>query len=69
MGIKLKKPLVIHPNMTLVDLLREFRSGKSHMAFITEQVKSLQSKFGLNHNNSITFNTRYSEAFDEGKKK
>ena len=68
LGIKLKKPLVIHPNMTLVDLLREFRSGKSHMAFITEQVKSLQSKFGLNHNNSITFNTRYSEAFDEGKK-
>ena len=28
----------------------------------------MQSKFGLNHNNSITFNTRYSEAFDEGKK-
>lgn len=67
LGIKLKKPLVIHPNTTFVDLLREFRSGKSHMAFITEQVKSLQSKFGLNHNNSIIFNTPYSEVFDEGK--
>ena len=30
LGIRLKTPLVIHPNMTLVDLLREFRSGKSH---------------------------------------
>ena len=25
--------------MKLVDLLREFRKGKSHMAFITEQVE------------------------------
>ena len=36
----MKPPLVIHPNMTLIDLLREFRQGKSHMAFITEQRRS-----------------------------
>ena len=68
LGIKLKPPLVIPPNMTLVNLLREFRSGKSHMAFITEQVKLLQSKFGLNYNNSIDYNMRYTEVFDESKK-
>ena len=38
-GVHLKPPLVIHPNMNLIDLLREFRQGKSHMAFITEQVE------------------------------
>lgn len=43
-GINLKKPLVISPRMNLLDLLREFKKGKSHMAFITEQVKELQRK-------------------------
>ena len=68
LGIKLKPPLVIRPNMTLVNLLREFRSGKSHMAFITEQVKLLQSKFGLNHNNSMDYNMLSGGNFDESKK-
>jgi CBS domain containing-hemolysin-like protein len=39
--------------MNLLDLLTEFRKGKSHMAFITEEVKIVQSKLGLNMNNSI----------------
>ena len=52
-GISLKKPLVIPPSMKLVDLLREFRKGKSHMAFITEQVEKLQMKLGLNRTNSL----------------
>lgn len=43
-GIILKKPLVISPRMNLLELLREFKKGKSHMAFITEQVKDLQKK-------------------------
>ena len=41
LGIRLKLPLVISPKMTLIDLLREFRKGKSHMTFITEQVELL----------------------------
>jgi len=68
LGIRLKTPLVIPPTMTLVNLLREFRSGKSHMAFITEQVELLQSKFGLTRNNSVAFNIRYNETFDDSKK-
>jgi len=68
LGIRLKLPLVISPNMTLIDLLREFRKGKSHMAFITEQVELLQSKLGLNRNNSVQFNLRYNETFSEAKK-
>ena len=43
-GIQLKLPLIIPPKLNLLDLLREFKKGKSHMAFITEQVKELQSK-------------------------
>ena len=71
LGLRLKPPLVISPNMTLINLLREFRSGKSHMAFITDQVELLQTKFGLTRNNSIAFNIRYNEPFApfaEGKK-
>jgi metal transporter CNNM len=53
LGVELKKPLVISPRLTMIDLLREFRKGKSHMAFITEQVEELQTKLGLNRTNSI----------------
>ena len=56
LGIRLKAPLVIHPSLNLIDLLREFRKGKSHMAFITEQVDRLQKKFGLSRTNSISNN-------------
>ena len=58
-GVHLKPPLVIHPNMNLVDLLREFRQGKSHMALITEQVEKLQSKLGLNRTNSLAVENKY----------
>ncbi len=68
LGIRLKLPLVISPKMTLIELLREFRKGKSHMAFITEQVELLQAKLGLNRNNSVQFNLRYNETFSESKK-
>ena len=68
LGIRLKLPLVISPKMTLIELLREFRKGKSHMAFITEQVELLQAKLGLNRNNSVQFNLRYNETFADSKK-
>jgi len=53
LGIELRKPIVISPRCSIIDLLREFRKGKSHMAFITEHVEDLQYKFGLNRSNSI----------------
>lgn len=53
LGIGLRKPLVISPRATVLNLLREFRKGKSHMAFITEQVEDLQAKFGLTSSNSV----------------
>lgn len=56
LGIELKKPIVISPSISLLDLLREFKKGKSHMAFITEQVEELQQKLGLNNRNSIDQN-------------
>ena len=65
LGIRLKLPLVIKPTMTLIDLLREFRKGKSHMAFITEQDGLLQAKLGLNRNNSVAFPNRYMEMASE----
>ena len=51
-GIQLKKPLVIYPKLNLLDLLREFKKGKSHMAFITENVKELQKKLGFSGMNN-----------------
>ena len=68
LGIRIKPPLVIPPNMTLINLLRQFRSGKSHMAFITEQVELLQAKFGLTRNNSVAVNMLYNETFADTKK-
>jgi len=50
--ITLRKPIVIHPKMNLLDLLREFRKGKSHIALITENVEAVQKKLGLNRRNS-----------------
>jgi metal transporter CNNM len=60
LGIELKKPLVISPRLSLIDLLRQFREGRSHMAFITEQVEELQDKFGLNKIGSLTRNDNLS---------
>ena len=51
-NIKICKPLVIHPNKSLMDLLKEFRLGKSHMAFVTENVENLEYRLGLNNKNS-----------------
>jgi metal transporter CNNM len=53
LGIELKKPLVISPRLSIIDLLRQFREGRSHMAFITEQVEELQEKYGLNKLNAV----------------
>ncbi len=44
---------MISPRVGLLDLLREFRKGKSHIAILTEKVKELQEKLGLNRSNSI----------------
>ena len=57
--VHLKLPLVIHPSMTLIDLVREFRKGKSHMAFITENVEKLQVKLGLNRTNSLLVENKF----------
>jgi metal transporter CNNM len=53
LGLELKKPLVISPNLTMIDLLRRFREGKSHMAFITDQVEELEKKYGINKDGSF----------------
>ena len=64
LGIQLRSPLVISPKLSLLDLLREFRKGKSHMAFITEQVEELQNKLGLNRSNSIDIRKNKSQPFN-----
>lgn len=66
LGIELRKPIVISPRMSMIDLLREFRKGKSHMAFVTEQVEELQEKFGLNRSNSIMKDVGMNFKFSKG---
>jgi metal transporter CNNM len=53
LGLEIKKPLVISPNLTMIDLLRRFREGKSHMAFITDQVEELEKKYGINKDSTF----------------
>ena len=49
LNIPLSQPIVISPEMMAIDLLNEFRKGKSHMAFVTKDVEKMQKKFGLNN--------------------
>jgi len=53
--ITLSSPLIISKNMLAMDLMTEFRKGRSHMAFITESanVEKLQKRLGLDKNNSL----------------
>ena len=54
LNIPLSQPIVISPEMMAIDLLNEFRKGKSHMAFVTKDVEKMQKKFGLNKQNSFS---------------
>lgn len=45
LGLPLSAPLVMKPNSTALELLREFRHGRSHMAFITEQADELTKHY------------------------
>lgn len=53
LNIKIRKPIVVHPNIPIIDLLKIFLNGRSHMAFITDNVEKMESNFGFDRNNSI----------------
>lgn len=56
LNIILSHPLIIDPEMLTMDLLNEFRKGKSHMAFVTKEVKKAQELCGLDNKNSYKEN-------------
>jgi hypothetical protein len=62
LGLELRPPLVVSPRVGLLDLLREFRKGKSHMAILTEQVSELQDKLG-HYTNSFEKKVDFKEKF------
>lgn len=43
--LKLSPPIVVHPETPALDLLSEFRKGKSHMAFVTANTEEYRKKF------------------------
>ena len=51
-NLKLSKPIIVSPELSLINLLREFRSGRSHMAFVTKEVNTYQKILGLDEENS-----------------
>jgi CBS domain containing-hemolysin-like protein len=51
--IKIRKPIVVHPYIPIIDLLKLFLNGRSHMAFITDNVEKIQYCYGLDRSNSI----------------
>ena len=53
LNIKIRKPIVVHPNIPIIDLLKLFLNGRSHMAFITDNVEKIEYCYGLDRNNSI----------------
>ena len=52
LNIKIRKPIVVHPNIPIIDLLKTFLNGRSHMAFITDNVEKMEYNYGLDRNNS-----------------
>lgn len=59
LGLKLSPPIIVHPTTPALEVLSEFKKGKSHMAFVTEQVKEYQKKFGLDEANSLIDNNNF----------
>ena len=54
LGLKLSPPLVIKPDTPALELLREFRAGKSHMAFITSDVEQFQKRIDESTDKRLT---------------
>lgn len=50
----MRPPIVCHPKAGLLDILRELKKGKSHLALVTEQVEQLELKLGITKNRSKT---------------
>lgn len=63
--LNLSRPIVVSPDLPLVDLLKEFGEGKSHMAFLSNSVNKLQSKLGLNAQNSVVADSMMNENYSE----
>eukprot|EP00826_Nyctotherus_ovalis_P037534 TRINITY_DN3428_c0_g1_i10.p1 TRINITY_DN3428_c0_g1~~TRINITY_DN3428_c0_g1_i10.p1 ORF type:complete len:143 (-),score=34.84 TRINITY_DN3428_c0_g1_i10:439-867(-) len=42
LNIQFRRPLVIPPSKSLIELLIEMRKGRSHMALVTDNVKEVQ---------------------------
>ena len=53
LNIKIRKPIIVHPNIPIIELLKSFLNGRSHMAFITDNVEKIQYCYGYDRNNSI----------------
>lgn len=65
LNIKIAKPLIVNPDTTLIQLLRQFKKGKSHMAFVVENVEKFQLMIGLDSNNDEREGIRLSGNFLE----
>lgn len=50
--IKVSKPIIVSPDTSLIELLRFFKKGRSHMAFVTEKADAYRKQIGLDDNNS-----------------
>jgi len=63
--IRISKPLIVSPDTSLIELLRQFKKGKSHMAFITEKADEFKDMIGLDDNNSEIGGMRVSGQFNK----
>ena len=52
LNMKFRRPLVISPNKSLIELLVEFRKGRSHMAVVTDNVTEVQDYIDLHMNSN-----------------
>lgn len=51
LGLKLTAPIIVHPGTPALDLLTEFRKGRSHMAFVTPNPEEYKKKFEISEYN------------------
>jgi len=52
-NLALRHPLIVSPDLTVLEMLNEFRNGRCHMAIVTKYVKEFKELYGYGRHNTV----------------
>jgi len=53
LNIALRQPLIVSPDISVLEMLNEFRNGRCHMAIVTNNVKEYKELYGLGRHQTV----------------